>query len=107
MDQGWMRTTHEMSFLEIGKRLGVSGESARQMYHKAIGKFEVHMKTEEDWAEALTAGLEIQRVPALIVATLEYGAFLDKLKLAPQPRHEETAAKRAFRRAYSRFVVGS
>ena len=102
-----MSREREMSFEDIGKELGLTGVRVGQLYHRALGKLRVHMKTEEDWAEALTAGMEIERVPALVVAALEYGAFLDKLKLAPQPRHEETAARRAFRRAYARFVSGS
>lgn len=93
-----------MSFDEIGKEVGVSGEQARLTYNLALQKMKVHMRTQEDWEKLLTLRTDTARIAEFIMAALDGGANLEKG--LSQPRRVQARRASAFKMAYRKFVRG-
>ena len=100
-----MREESVMSFPEIGEKLGMTGNNARLIYHKALQKIREHMRTREEWVDYLQKGNGAERTADLVLAALRHGSMIERGQGVP--RHEQTVDRRAFKMAYRAFIRGA
>jgi hypothetical protein len=99
-----MHNERVMSFPEIGEKLGMTSAGVTAVYHRALNKLKVHMRTREEWIDLLQKGHSAEVTADLILAVLRHSVVLEKGQGAP--RHEQTADGRSFKMACRAFVRG-